>query len=68
MITPAVNPFEHRKHLVYYDSLEHLGNEIEYYLENDEERKMIANNGYTYALEYHKTSDRIDEILEIIGR
>ena len=27
---------------------------------------MIA-NGYTYALEYHKTSDRIDEILEIIG-
>tara|TARA_Y100000592_G_scaffold9190_1_gene12825 strand:+ start:2622 stop:3518 length:897 start_codon:yes stop_codon:yes gene_type:complete len=68
MITPAINPFEDRKHLVYYDYLEHLGNEIEYYLENDEERKMIANNGYTYALEYHKTSDRIDEILEVIGR
>ncbi len=67
MITPAVNPFEHRKHLAYYDSLEELGSQIEYYLDNDNERKQTARNGYEYALKYHKTSDRIDEILEVIG-
>lgn len=67
MITPAVNPFEHRKHLAYYDSLEELGSQIEYYLDNDNERKQTARNGYEYALKYHKTSDRINEILEVIG-
>jgi len=67
MITPVVNPFEHKKHLGYYDSLEDLGSQIEYYLDNDDERKKIARDGYEYALEHHKTSDRIDEILEVIN-
>ena len=66
MITPAINPFENRKHLVYYSSLSQLGNELEYYLDNDLERNSIASNGHKYALKYHKTSNRIDEILEVI--
>ena len=68
MITPAVNPFQHRKHLVYYETLEQLGSQIEYYLESDLDRESIAKNGYKYSHKYHKTSDRIDEILEVIGR
>jgi len=68
MITPVINPFKNRKHLVYYNSLPQLGNELEYYLDNDLERNSIASNGHKYALKYHKTSNRIDEILEIIGR
>jgi len=68
MITPAINPFENRKHLVYYSSLSQLGNELEYYLDNDLERNLIASNGHKYALKYHKTSNRIDEILEVIGK
>ena len=68
MITPAINPFENRKHLVYYSSLSQLGNELEYYLDNDLERNSIASNGHKYALKYHKTSNRIDEILEVIGK
>lgn len=63
MITPVVNPFKDKKHLVYYNSLEVLKNKINYYLKNSEERKSIAQSGYKHAIKYHKASDRINEIL-----
>ncbi len=66
MITPVKNPFVNKKHLIYYNSLTELENEINYYLNNEEERNRIANEGYSHTLTYHKSSDRIDEILEII--
>ena len=68
MITPVVNPFQNRKHLVYYHSLKELGEVLDYYLSEagDSERQRISQNGYEYALKYHKTSDRIDEILKVV--
>ena len=66
MITPVKNPFENNKHLGYYGSLEELRAMINDYLHFEETRKEVAYNGYKYSLEHHKTSDRIDEILEVI--
>tara|TARA_B110001452_G_C15167619_1_gene405890 strand:- start:61 stop:966 length:906 start_codon:yes stop_codon:yes gene_type:complete len=65
MLTPVVNPFEHKKHLIYYDreNIDELSLLIEYYLKNDDERKQIALEGYNYAMKYHKYSDRAKEIL-----
>ncbi len=70
MITPVVNPFQNKEHLVYYSSIKELEKVLDYYLSQagDSERIKIAQKGYEYALKYHKTSNRIDEILEIIGR
>ncbi len=66
MITPVKNPFENNKHLGYYGSLEELRAMINDYLHFEETRKEVAYNGYKYSLEHHTTSNRIDEILEVI--
>lgn len=68
MITPVQNPLINEKDLIYYDSLEMLGNKIEYYLNHDLERELIAQSGYNNAIKYHKASDRIDEILGHLNR
>ena len=60
------NPFENNKHLGYYGSLEELRAMINDYLHFEETRKEVAYNGYKYSLEHHTTSNRIDEILEVI--
>lgn len=66
MITPVINPLINEKDLVYYDTLELLGDRIIYYLNNMDELQKIASSGYNKAMKYHKSSDRIDEILNII--
>ena len=65
MITPVINPFVNKKHLIYYDvlNLEELKKNIIYYLKNNSERNIISENGYKYACKYHRASNRIDEIL-----
>lgn len=68
MITPIINPLINEKHIVYYDSLEMLKSKIIYYLNNISELEKISKSGYEYAMMYHKTSDRIDEILKIITK
>jgi hypothetical protein len=71
MITPVVNPFVDGTHLIYYDRLNlnnNLKSKIVYYLENDDERKMIAKCGYEHAMKYHKCTDRIDEVLSYLPK
>ena len=66
MLTPVTHPFEHKKHLVYYDreNIEELSSLIDYYLKNENERLKIAKEGHEYALKYHKYSDRANEIID----
>ena len=67
MITPVINQFVDGEHLVYYDKneLEKLVDSIRRLLANDAERTKIAANGYKHAMQFHCTTNRIDEILEI---
>jgi len=69
MLTPVINPFITKKHLVYYDpyKLDQLKEEILYYLNNKEELDKIADEGYDYTLKYHKPINRMNEILERIN-
>jgi len=65
MITPVINPFIDKKHLVYYDrnNFQQLKELVNFYLHHDEERNEITTNGYNHAIKYHKANDRINEIL-----
>jgi len=65
MITPVTNPLIDEKHVIFYDinNLIELKKKILFYLKNQDLIKKIAKEGNNYALAFHKTSDRIDEIL-----
>ena len=65
MLTPIVNPLIDKEHIIFYDknNLDDLKQKIIFYLNNDNLREKIAKNGNDFVLKYHKTSDRIDEIL-----
>ena len=65
MLTPIVNPLIDKEHIIFYDknNLDDLKQKIIFHLNNDNLREKIAKNGNDFVLKYHKTSDRIDEIL-----
>ncbi len=52
---------------VFYESYEDLVKKVHYYLENEEERKRIARNGYEKVKKYHTYENRVEEILFVIG-
>lgn len=66
MKTPIKNPLINEKHLVFYNrnNLNELKEKILFYLKNDDLREKIAKEGNDFVLKHHKTSDRINEILE----
>jgi hypothetical protein len=66
MITPVINKFVDGEHLVYYNSFSTLKSKIEFYLDHLSEAQKIATSGYEHVMKYHKTSDRIDEIINTI--
>ena len=49
--------------IVVYDSIEDLISKIEYYLGHDEERRIIAKNGYEKVKKYHSYEQRLKELL-----
>lgn len=51
---------------VYYESYEDLISKIDYYLEHDDEREAIAQNGYQKVKENHTYEKRVQEILAVI--
>lgn len=51
---------------VYFESKEDLLNKCTYYLEHDDERKRIAQNGYSKIKEYHNYQTRLKEIFDIV--
>jgi len=67
MFTPLQYPLIDSKHLIYYDSLNDVKDKIHYFLNNESERKTIANNGCEYAINHHRTVNRIEYILGVIN-
>ena len=69
MIVPSLikYPLINKKHLVFYHNIEELKSFISYYLANEEERIKIGNEGKEYCLKYHKFSDRVKEVIDILN-
>lgn len=59
--------FEPGVDLVIYDSMEDLQRKVAYYLEHDEERKQIAENGYRKVCESFTYDIALRQILDIAG-
>jgi len=70
MWTPLKHPLIDGKHCIFYDlsdvGLRELRATIFYYLNNLTEAEKIAKAGHEFTVKYHRTSNRIDEILEVI--
>ena len=70
MWTPLTHPLIDGKHCVFYDlsdsGLTELEERIEYYLRHGELAYDIARAGHEFTMKYHRTSNRIDEILDVI--
>ena len=58
--------FEDGKELVMYTDVEDMLNKVEYYLEHEEERIKIAQNGYKKLQTQFDIKDRIVELLNMI--
>ncbi|MEM7561566.1 MAG: glycosyltransferase [Pseudomonadota bacterium] len=67
MLTPVIHPFVDDKHLVYFDreNMDTLIKKIQRLLDRPEQCRAIAASGLNHALKYHKTENRIDEILTV---
>ena len=59
--------FKEGEDLVCFDGIEDLREKVRYYLEHEEERKQIAENGYQKVKQYHSYVHRITEMLKIIA-
>ena len=60
------HPLVNKKHVVFYKNTEHLYELIQYYIEHDQDRIKIGNEGRQYCLKYHKFSDRVKQVLETL--
>ena len=58
--------FKEGEDLVCFDGIEDMRKKVGYYLEHEEERRQIAENGYRKVKEYHSYIDRIQTMLEIL--
>jgi len=58
--------FKDKEHLVFFDDREDLRSKIEYYLDHEDERKRIADAGFTEVRAKHKYEDRIKNILDVL--
>lgn len=54
--------FENGKDLVIFESVDDLEKKIKYYLEHEDERKAIAENGYRKVKELHQYPNRFEEM------
>lgn len=55
-----------RDNVAYFYSVEDCLKKIEYYLNNEEERKAIQINAYQYAQRYLKVKNRVKDLLTIV--
>jgi len=67
---PMTHPLIDGKHCIFYDlsdnGLMELEEKILYFMANQDEAEAIAKEGHEFTMKYHRTSNRIDEILEVI--
>jgi len=60
------NLFDIGKHLVTYDSQQDLLDKVNYYIKNEDERKVIEEAGYNHVIKHHTYDVRVLELLDII--
>ena len=69
-LTPLYHPLVDRKHCIFYDlsddGLKALRSTITYFLEEPGHANEIAKAGHEFTMKYHRASNRIDEILDVI--
>lgn len=67
---PMVHPLIDGKHCIFYEmsdrGLEMLRKKILYFLEETDHAEAIAKAGHEFTMKYHRATNRIDEILEVI--
>lgn len=70
MYTPIIHPLIDGEHCIFYDlsdrGLEELRRKILYFIKETDEAAEIAQAGHEFTMKYHRSSNRIDEILDII--
>ena len=70
LYSPMVHPLIDGKHCIFYDlsdkGLEELQERILYFMQETDHAEEIANAGHEFTMKYHRTSNRIDEILDVI--
>jgi hypothetical protein len=67
--TPGLKSlFEVGKHLLTYDSMGDLLEKIDYYLKNESERLVIANNGYEHVKKNHTYIKRMEFFVDEINK
>jgi len=68
--TPMVHPLIDGKHCIFYEmsegGLEELRKKILYFLGENDHADDIARAGHDFTMKYHRASNRIDEILDVI--
>lgn len=60
--------FKEGEDLVCFDGIEDMREKVGYYLEHEEERKRIAENGYRKVRECHSYINRMQSMLEILEK
>lgn len=70
MATPLVHPLVDGVHCIFYDlsdsGLRELKREILHFLECPDHANSIAKRGHEFTMKYHRASNRIDEILDVV--
>lgn len=70
MWTPMIHPLIDGIHCIFYDlsdsGLRKLEKEILHFLECPDHANSIAKRGHEFTMRYHRTTNRIDEILDVI--
>ena len=70
LCAPIQHPLIDGEHLVFYDlgdeGLERLGQRLLHYLADDAERARIGHQGRQFALEHHRSVNRICEIVDAL--
>jgi spore maturation protein CgeB len=57
--------FRQREDIIYYGNEEECIKWLKFFLEHDEERERIANNGYKKVASYHTAMKRAEEIIAL---
>ena len=70
MWTPLTHPLVDGKHCIFYDlsgdGITKLRRKISYFLQETDHAEDIARAGHEFTMKYHRASNRIDEILDVI--
>lgn len=71
MYTPIKHPLIDGEHCIFYEltnrGLRNLRKKLIYFMEHPDDAETIAKQGYDFTMKYHRASNRIDEILDVIA-